>query len=288
MSEARTPPRTRSPGGRIGRAVVPALVGLAFVGIVAFARDANAPARAPAPPPIGLPGGSHLHALLVDPADPKRILLGTHFGVYVSGDGGETWEFGALDGSDVLALAARGRIAWAGGRDFVARSEDGGRTWRRVRPDGLEGAVGAVAFAGPSLYAAVAGAGVFVSRDGGESFTPVSRALRSVIALAPTREGVVAADEERGLAAFDGRRWKELARASFRSVAAAPNGDDVLASTPSGVVRLSGLRGPLHEVLGVEGGVAALAWTDDAAYAAGLDRRLYRSTDDGMSWARVE
>src|SRR5579871_2407308 len=34
---------------------------------------------------------SHLHVLLVDPADPHHILLGQHSGLVESHDGGATW-----------------------------------------------------------------------------------------------------------------------------------------------------------------------------------------------------
>ncbi len=79
-----------------------------------------------------------MRALAVDPADARRMLLGTADGLYRSGDGGTTWE------EVVMAVPAEGVVAIAfdpavPGRVYVAleaigvfRSDDHGDIWEEV------------------------------------------------------------------------------------------------------------------------------------------------------------
>jgi hypothetical protein len=53
----------------------------------------------------GLPNTSDYHSLLVNPTNPRKLVLGTHIGLYVSSDGGRHWRFNALSGDDAMNLA---------------------------------------------------------------------------------------------------------------------------------------------------------------------------------------
>jgi photosystem II stability/assembly factor-like uncharacterized protein len=163
---------------------------------------------------IGLPTSGAFGRIVVDPADPQRVFAaaagnlyrpGGERGLYLSSDGGDTWELalagenpttGAADiaidplnsNNILVAMWDHQRFAthriYAGEGSGVWRSSDGGETWTEIAiPHGLEpsdvGRIG-VAFS-PSdpqrAYLIVAsklsgsGVGFFRSDDGGLTFT---------------------------------------------------------------------------------------------------------------------
>ena len=136
--------------------------------------------------PVG-PTGGDARALAADPRDPRTIFLGTANGnLYRSDDAGRRWrrqEPGfPLRGMslDDIVVDPRGALFvgyWsvAGSGGGVARSEDGGRTFR-VLPDIAGQAVRALALAPSDPDTLVAGttSGIFRSRDGGRSWTRIS------------------------------------------------------------------------------------------------------------------
>jgi photosystem II stability/assembly factor-like uncharacterized protein len=143
-----------------------------------------------------------IHSILVDPRDPKRMLVGVSCaGVLETTDGGETWR-GANRGllNDYLPNPA---AEWGHDPHFVARSagqpdhvwqqnhsgvfasRDGARTWRRVSktdvsvhfgfPIAVDERHGETAWVVPAIgddRRMAVGAGLFVARtrDGGESW----------------------------------------------------------------------------------------------------------------------
>ncbi len=187
----------RAPGGQQPWFVWAAVALVAVGGIVAAVvvksgsnkNETAAPAR-------GLPNTPDYHSLSVDPTNANRILLGTHYGLYRSSDGGKTWAFEALSGRDAMNLARPGgQTLWTAGHYVLAKSTDGGRTWVDVRPSGLP-TLDVHGFAvdprRPStLYAAVAGRGLYRSTDNGVSFTPVSSqvggAVMALVEACPCR-----------------------------------------------------------------------------------------------------
>jgi photosystem II stability/assembly factor-like uncharacterized protein len=161
-------------------------------------------AAAPAPTqtwvPVGAPGGN-VRALAQDPRDPERIYLGTADGIlYRSDDGGLGWHrlnpgF-PLRGSslDEIVVDPNGIVfvgywevhSQGGG---VARSIDRGQTFTLLK--GIQGeSVRALALApsDPRIIAAGTLSGVFLSKDGGRSWTRITpkghRDLRNIESLA--------------------------------------------------------------------------------------------------------
>ena len=290
------------PGARTGwrrwlRAALPA--SLAVVGLLALTNLSGRPEGAPEPPPVGLPGGRHLHALAVDPGDASRIFLGTHFGVYASDDAGSSWEVAGVEGKDVLDLAVTGDAIWAAGVDALVRSRDGGATWREVRAEGLPNRrVRALALHrdGVVVWVAVADAGIFVSQDAGATFELLSGAIGpDVEALAPVGAGgLLAADRERGLLLDrdgDGRGWVALLEERVRGIAATRGGYPVFLTTAGGVARIDDVETDVRHVLSINEGAGPISRSSNDAtvlYAVGLDRRVYRSGDGGRTWSQTE
>ena len=143
-------------------------------------------ARAQSWVPVGPPGGN-VRALASDPRDPERIYLGTADGLlYRSDDGGLHWhrlapgfplrrcslDQIAVDGHGVVFV---GYWEVQGGGGGVARSSDGGQTFTVLK--GIDGeSVRALAVAPSDSRVVAAGTrtGVFLSRDGGKSWTRVT------------------------------------------------------------------------------------------------------------------
>jgi photosystem II stability/assembly factor-like uncharacterized protein len=273
---------------------------LAALGAFLVAKNrAEGPNDAVEPPAVGLPDSPDYHSLLVDPADPERILLGTHVGLYESIDGGRTWVFATLEGDDAMNLArvSNGTV-WTAGHELFAKSEDGGRTWSDVRPDGLP-SLDIHGFAidptNPArLYAAVAGEGLYRSTDGGKRFQLVSNEVgAAAFGLAATPDGrVLAAEPRRGLFASDdgGVTWQTILEGGIVAVAVNPAEPDTILATGS-AIRLSTDGGESwQDVQPIGQGAGPVAWSPshpEIAYAVGFDGNLYRTEDTGASWRAV-
>jgi photosystem II stability/assembly factor-like uncharacterized protein len=247
----------------------------------------------------GLPKTPDYHSLSVSPTDANTILLGTHYGLYRSTDGGRTWVAEALSGRDAMNLARpTGRTLWTAGHYVLAKSTDGGRSWTDVRPRGLP-TLDVHGFAvdphrAGTLYAAVAGRGLFRSTDNGISFTPVSRAVGgAVMALALTPSGgVLAGDMQRGLllSRDGGKSWRLILRAQVMGLAINPaDPNRILAAGPGILLTTDGGR-HWREPLEISQGAGPVAWapaSPKVAYAVGFDRRFYRSSDGGETWSAI-
>jgi photosystem II stability/assembly factor-like uncharacterized protein len=271
----------------------------AFLGLWFAKRQAEAPAEQVAPPATGLPHTPDYHTLLVSATDPERIVLGTHAGLYESSDGGRTWRAGALGGNDAMNLARtrRGRI-WAAGHNVLFASDDGGRTWTEARPDGLPGLDLHGFAADPAdantLYAAVAGEGLYRSPDGGRTFSLVSNEVGpNVFGLSVTSSGrVLAADPSSGVYASDdgGGTWRIVLKEPAIGVAVSPDRPRSVLATGRGIFLSRDGGRSWRTVLVIEGGFGPVAWASSdprVGYAIGLARTLYSTRDGGSSWQPV-
>lgn len=274
----------------------PAVVAVAIgVTVLALQRDDGPPVGTLA---TGLPAASDYHSLAVDPANAQELLLGTHAGLYRSDDGGRSWRFEALGGQDAMNLArSDGATLWMAGHDVMAKSSDGGKRWQSVRPSGLPSydvhGFAADPKAG-TLYAAVAGRGLFRSTDGGNSFGLVSSKVGgSVMALAIQPDAtILAGDMQRGLlrSSDGGVTWRLMLRAQLMGLAInAKDPRRILASGPGILLSTDGGR-TWRQPLKLDQGAGPVAWSSsspETAYAVGLDRTLYETTDGGSTWRPV-
>ena len=245
---------------------------------------------------------SHVHSLIVDRHDSKRLWLGLHSGLYLSADAGRTWDLADLQGDDSmnLATAAKGASLWVAGHDVLERSDDNGATWESIRPAGLPG-LDLHGFAvrpdrPKEIVAAVAGQGLYGSNDAGASFQLLStRVGPSVFGMALTADGTLfAADPSQGLlvSSDGGRTFRVGIRGQgLVSVAAAPRGPRlVLAGGEPGVI-VSRDGGEVWESAFRDVGVAAVAIDPSdprRAYAVGDDGRIYMTGDAARTWSAVE
>ena len=86
------------------------------------------------PPDIG-----HLHALLISPTD-NTVWIGTHHGLYRSGDEGKTWQAvkipANLAAKDFMSFAqdpTAPRVIYVGTHNRgILKSSDGGTTWTQI------------------------------------------------------------------------------------------------------------------------------------------------------------
>jgi hypothetical protein len=128
--------------------------------------------------------------------------------------------------------------------------------------------------------------GLIESADGGHTWTPVSRQGQSDFhALTVSDAGVLGYDGAL-VASADGRAWQQLKiPAEPHTLAAAPDGGQVLATTAQGLLRST------------DGGVSwtpvdgapllqVVTWADDGSTAVGVDPAgtLWTSTDGAGSW----
>ena len=97
---------------------------------------------------LGIYGG-HIEDFAVDPANPDRIFVATYLGrgLYFSRDGGASWQALEMtnprfEGEDtfnehavyaVAIAASNPDIVWVAHNYWVAKSTDGGKTWRHIQ-----------------------------------------------------------------------------------------------------------------------------------------------------------
>lgn len=285
--------RPRSPLVALAAAAV---LGLAAAGglVVVATHDSGSPAPSTA---AALPATSDYHSLLAVPGSPERLLLGTHQGLYRSPDGGRTWSFQGLQGEDAMNLArGGGQTVWAAGHDLLAKSTDGGTTWEDVRPAGLP-SLDVHAFAvdprSRDLYAAVAGRGLYRSRDGGRTFGAVSTSVGGgVMALAVTPQPrILAGDMRQGLLGSDdgGASWRQLLPAQVVGLAVNPQDASRIVAAGRGILLSEDGGDTWDAVLELAAGAGPVTWATAGrtAYVVGFDKKLYRSSDRGRTWSPV-
>jgi photosystem II stability/assembly factor-like uncharacterized protein len=286
--------------GALAIAAASVLLALAaMVGILYAATRGSGESSEGGRAPAALPDTPDYHSLLVTPTDANSIALGTHNGIYRSSDGGRTWEAASLAGQDAMNLARATRsVVWAAGHDVLAKSEDGGQTWQDVLPNGLS-SFDVHAFAVDptdprTLYAAIAGQGLFRSRDGGRSFGPISRKVGSgVMALAVTPNGrILAGEMEAGLmvSADGGKTWKRTLEEGLMGLAVNPKDPRRILATGPGILLSRDGGTTWIESFSVGAGAGPVAWAPSdpkTAYVVGFDQVLYKTTDGGETWKAV-
>ena len=248
----------------------------------------------------GLPRTSDYHSLLVAPRDPRALVLGTHEGLFRSGNGGRTWAKAELDGKDAMNLVRSTKdVVWAAGHSVLAKSTDGGASWEDVRPSGLP-SLDVHGFAVDprdpgTVYAAIAGEGLFRSIDDGRTFEVRSRDVGpGVMALVVLSDGkLLAGDLQRrvlAVSANEGTDWTNIVEATVLGLALNPAQPRLVLASGLGVLRSADGGRTWAQAVQLDAGSGPIAWSQsdpDVAYVVGLDSSLWRSDDAGKTWSEA-
>jgi photosystem II stability/assembly factor-like uncharacterized protein len=251
----------------------------------------------------GYPVPPSVERLVFDPADPQVLYAeASPLGLWRSEDGGGNWEVVTSPVADrtlervaVLATSPSTLIATVGTN--VARSTDGGASWTTAGgpPTSIGSGLGGF-FPEPTEATTVylAGRGVYRSDDGGDTFALHVEGLGkgSVNSLSPTpgagthffaatEEGVFKTDD-------DGQTWSHASEGMHgqaMDVAADPADADRFYLVAAGDLWLTEDAGANWgpELTPTE--VVYAVATAPGSVVAGSSTTIYRSTDDGSTWA---
>ncbi|GAB4441061.1 MAG: hypothetical protein Kow0031_23060 [Anaerolineae bacterium] len=139
-------------------------------------------------------------------ATPGQVTLATIEGLYRTDDGGQSWFRlpGPLENQTVHSLLqTEDGAIWAGAADGLWRSADFGVTWQRVEavPAAAVVRLGRLDNSAGWLWAGAEGAGLWLSRDGGQTWAFGGLAERTVYSLLlnPARPGELVAATDAGI-----------------------------------------------------------------------------------------
>ena len=277
-------------------------VGLAVLAIVLIALR---PGQTDTPAPgVALPKpvvGGDLHSLVVDPEDPDRLYIGSHSGVSVSTDGGETWEvIESLNGADAMGWAFTDDLIFVGGHPGLSVSTDGGATfeqWNEGLPSTDVHALGA---GDDVIFAGLAGVGTFASTDDGQSWEArseeVGGAFMGRIHVDPADDDhILAPDMQQGAveSTDGGRTWDVLGGvqgAMWVSWDAKDTEHIVVTTQGSAAESIDG--GKTWETLDIPEGASIIEFSPhdpQVLYAAVLEApeaSIYVTEDGGDTWTR--
>lgn len=179
-----------------------------------------------------------------------QLLAGTVGGLYVSGDGGESWELRTLEDLSVQAIAHHPnrpyRVLLGTEGSGVWISTDGATSFQRSARGMTNVRVTALARAGREILAAVNHAGpasgLYSSIDGGASFQHQLAAVPPILDLAVEGDRVFAATEGGLYERAPGSGWAALPElAGERVEGLAAGGGRVVARTAEGLLERRGL-----------------------------------------------
>ncbi|RBY97530.1 exo-alpha-sialidase [Blastococcus sp. TF02-8] len=210
-----------------------------------------------AAPSATVPSGSlpaaHIHGVAVDPQDGAR-LLATHDGLFRIGSDGASTRVGPV--IDLMGFAV------AGPGHFLASGHPGAEV-DLPQPVGL-----------------------IESTDGGQTWEALSRQGTSDFHALTTSESGVLAYDGGLMRSTDGQTWEPLEiPAPPATLAASPDGSQVLATTPQGLLRSTDAGTSWSPVEGAPL-LQVVDWTDRGSDVVGVDPagQVWRSADSGATW----
>ncbi|MDH3504964.1 MAG: hypothetical protein OEM58_10625 [Nitrospirota bacterium] len=221
-------------------------------------------------------------SIALHPTKSNIIYVATDEAVYKSSDTGETWTrfAGELTRTRVISLAidpALSATVFAGTMgDGTYKSPDGGRTWHQFSAGIQKGTISAIVNQivfnprGTEMVYAATTVGVFRSLNGGRNWVERMNGMNEVnfvvsLAIDPQRPNVMYAGTTGGV---------------YRTI----NGTESWEKKSSGMVAADAKMASM--ALGVNG-LAVDPTNSDVVYA-GTTKGLYKSTDQGERWAKLE
>jgi photosystem II stability/assembly factor-like uncharacterized protein len=255
----------------------------------------------------GLPENVEARAFAAHPREPDVLYVGTQDGPYRTTDGGAHWErLGFPDrGAVVWSLAfhpKRPEIMYAGVAPIaIYRSEDGGDTWRRlpkaVQPDKLKMSfacrvmrIGIVPGQPDQIHAALEVGGTMRSLDGGETWQDGSADLvklaednlnlKSMIQSDSEAEGMLDAHALAVSSAAPSSVFLAVRMGLFRSDDRGQSWQDMEINRFSPLTYGRDIRVSPHDPRTLFAALSPAARSRDGS--------LYRSTDLGRTWSRID
>ncbi len=268
----------------------------------------------------------HVRALVVDPRDPRRLLLGTELGLFESRDGADRWmqvesPLNGLQIWSLLRLPHDPGVILAGTcPSRLFRSDDDGRTWTEppaelvrdcprlvhARVTTLRADPGRAG----TVWAGVEIGGLLRSTDAGRTWEPVGRGLSSLdihdLVVTPARHLVVTnrdldASTDGGVTWQPQRMGQTLPWSYCRTLAQLPGRAAVVllgaGNGPpgsAGAIARSTDGGQIWQPARLSFPPNSTVWNfavhpaDPAlVYASTVSGYVYRSTDGGESWEKL-
>jgi photosystem II stability/assembly factor-like uncharacterized protein len=254
----------------------------------------------------GLPDPPMIQAVTVHPDDRRVIFVGTQDGPYRSDDGGDTFtrpDFpGDLQVWSVTVHPTKPRVVYAGTSPVgVFRSEDGGDSWRRlanaVQPEKLKMSfacrvmrIGIVPGPPDQIHAALEVGGTMRSLDGGETWSDGSADLvqlaaddinlKSMIQSDSEAEGMLDAHALAVSGAAPDSVFLAVRMGLFRSDDRGQRWRDMKIGRFSPLTYGRDIRVSPHDARTLYAALSPAARSRDGS--------LYRSTDLGVTWSRLD
>lgn len=253
--------------------------------------------------------GGDLHSLVVDPADPNRVMVGGHDGAALSNDGGKTWvQITSLQGTDAMSWVIDPRhpaSMYVGGHSGFYVSSDGGKTWAQYNarlPSSDVHGLGIDPHHPNVLYAYLANQGIYKSTDRGRHWSSLNGQVGTMgpILVAPRSSNTLYLASVTGMQSTfsrstdGGKTWKQVGpipggmtmwiaqdERAPKTVYAANQG--VWKSTNGGKT----WRAIGSDQVGGASTVAVSPTNSQIIYAGALDgttASVFRSNDGGAHW----
>lgn len=282
---------------------LPWAAGLVVIAILFIALRSGGSGAPPAGTTASQPVvGADLHSLVADPADPGTLYIGSHQGVSVSADGGESWEVvESLNGADAMGWGFTDDAILVGGHPGISVSTDGGKAFEQ-RNEGLPGTdVHALGAGGGVIYAGIAGAGTFASTDGAGTWDvrseEVGGAFMGKILVDPEDpEHLVASDMQTGAVESrdGGRSWDALGGVQGATwVSWNPSDTDDLIAVTVGSAARSNDGGKTWDMMEIPNGAGIVEFSPDdpdtlyAAVHEDPNARIWISKDGAKTWEEL-